>query len=72
MYQTPYAFNLCGSKFLFAIASSVALTTGSFIAVLFIRTLPSYIGVRSLFNMICNPVLYTLIIEHIGLRSAHL
>ena len=47
MFQTPVGVGR-GSKFLFDISANAATIAGSLIADLFIRTLPSYIGVKSL------------------------
>ena len=52
MYQVPGSGVGNGSKFRACISFNTAAITGSFMADWFIRTLPPYIGVKSLLNII--------------------
>ena len=69
MYQVP-AFGVGnGSQFRDCISFRTAEITGSFMADWFIRTLPSYIGVKSLLNIIdTTPQISCLQFRFVSLR----
>ena len=69
MYQVPGNGVGNGSKFRACISFNTAAITGSFMADWFIRTLPPYIGVKSLLNIIdTTPRIFCLRFQFVSLR----
>ena len=69
MYQVPGSGVGNGSKFRACISLRTAAITGSFMADWFIRTLPPYIGVKSLLNIIdTTPRIFYLRSRFVSLR----
>ena len=69
MFQTPGSGVGNGSKFRACISLRTAAITGSFMADWFIRTLPPYIGVKSLLNIIgTTPRIFYLRFQFVSLR----
>ena len=69
MYQVPGIGVGSGSKFRACISFNTAAITGSFMADWFIRTLPPYIGVKSLLNIIgTTPRIFYLRSRFVSLR----
>ena len=69
MYQVPGSGVGNGSKFRACISFNTAAITGSFMADWFIRTLPPYIGVKSLLNIIgTTPRIFYLRFQFVSLR----
>ena len=69
MYQVPGSGVGNGSKFRDCISLRTAAITGSFMADWFIRTLPPYIGVKSLLNIIdTTPRIFYLRSRFVSLR----
>ena len=69
MYQVPGSGVGNGSKFRACMSFNTAAITGSFMADWFIRTLPPYIGVKSLLNIIdTTPRIFYLQSRFVSLR----